>query len=295
VKSAAFFLSGPVPGPEDAGRARGARAAVGAGTACRQPAWPGSPTGAFAFSQASDPRQPRQPPESLRERKKRLTRAAIFDAAQRLFAERGFDDVTVAEIADAANISVKTLFTYVRSKEELVFGDGPTVLDAVIAAVRDRRIGETPLVAAARALLAAVGDEPARHRPVAGNSNGADGYSAIGMARLDTFCRMAHASPEAASRLRALWDQTEDALAAILAKAQDGPRELAERRLEAAQIMVLVRTVTSREVMALVTEVSAGPPRATRAPGATASREALREWIRDAAGSLARGLQSTRR
>src|SRR6185437_17093453 len=112
-------------------------------------------------------------------RKKRLTRAAIFDAAQRLFAERGFDDVTVAQIADAANISVKTLFSYVRSKEELVFGDGPTVLDAVVAAVRDRRIGQTPLVAAAKALLAAAGDTAAAGRPRPSgrdNSNSAGGY-----------------------------------------------------------------------------------------------------------------------
>lgn len=238
------------------------------------------------------------PPESLRERKKRLTRAAIFGAAQRLFAERGFDDVTVAEIADTANISVKTLFSYVRSKEELVFGDGPTVLDAVVAAVRDRRIGQTPLVAAAKALLEAAGDSPAgRSRPSGlRNSNGGGGYSAgragggepgdyraaSGMTRLDTFCRMAQASPESASRLRALWEETEDQLAAALAKPGDGPRERAARRLEAAQIMVLVRTVTSREVAAVIAEASAG-------------QDALREWIRDAAGSLARGLQATRR
>jgi AcrR family transcriptional regulator len=56
--------------------------------------------------------------EGLRERKKRLTRAAIFAAAERLFSERGFENVTVAEIADAANISVKTLFTYQRLREE---------------------------------------------------------------------------------------------------------------------------------------------------------------------------------
>jgi AcrR family transcriptional regulator len=268
----------------------------------REPAWPGGPATAAANAQASGPGDPGQPPESLRERKKRLTRAAIFGAAQRLFAERGFDDVTVAEIADAANISVKTLFTYVRSKEELVFGDGPTVLDAVVAAVRDRRIGETPLVAAAKALLAAVGDAPASlSRSATDNSKKAGGYSASGMARLDAFCRMAHASPEAASRLRALWDATEDELAAILAKPKDGPRELAARRLEAAQIMVLIRTVTSREVAALIAEASAGPPstpstpRTPRTPGMTASQEALREWIRDAAGHLARGLQSTRR
>jgi AcrR family transcriptional regulator len=267
----------------------------------REPAWPGGPATTATNAQAGGPGNPGQPPESLRERKRRLTRAAIFDAAQRLFAERGFGDVTVAEIADAANISVKTLFTYVRSKEELVFGDGPTVLDAVLAAVRDRRIGQTPLVAAAKALLEATGDAPASQlrRSGSDNSKSAGGYSAGGeMARLDTFCRMAHASPEAASRLRALWDETEDQLVMILAKPGDGPRERAARRLEAAQIMVLVRTVTSHEVTALIAEASAGAPPTPRTPGtpgARATQEALREWIRDAAGSLARGLQATRR
>jgi AcrR family transcriptional regulator len=286
VKSAAFFLTGQAPGHGNPAR--------GAGTA------------AVAASRIGEPGSPGQPPESLRERKKRLTRAAIFGAAQRLFAERGFDDVTVAEIADAANISVKTLFTYVRSKEELTFGDEPTVLDAVVAAVRDRRIGQTPLVAAAKALLEATADAPASQlkRSAPDNGKGADGYSASGeMARLGAFCRMAHSSPEAASRLRALWDETEDQLTAILAKPGDGPRERAARRLEAAQIMVLVRTVTSQEVAALIAGASAaapGPPRAQgtpRAPGtrSAASQEALREWIRDAAGSLARGLQATRR
>ena len=79
--------------------------------------------------------------EGLRERKKRLTRKAIFDVAARLFSERGFENVTVAEIADAANISVKTLFTYVRSKEELVFSDDRNILDALVAAVRNRAPG----------------------------------------------------------------------------------------------------------------------------------------------------------
>jgi hypothetical protein len=75
---------------------------------------------------------------------------------------------------------------------------------------------------------------------------------------------------------------------------------------------VLVRTVTSREVADLIAEAGAGPPRArasrmpppASAPGAAsapgtlaapAGQEALREWIREAAGSLARGLQATRR
>jgi len=208
-----------------------------------------------------------QAPESLRERKKRLTREAIFAAARGLFSERDFDDVTVAEIADAANISVKTLFTYVGSKEELLFSGRPTVLDAVVEAVRNRKLAQTPLVAAGQALLAAVDD---------GDQD----------TNIDAFLRMAGRGQAARSRLRALWDETEDALTEALATRKDGPRELATRRLTAAQIMVLVRTVTSAEVSDLI---------AKTADTEQARKEALRDWIRDAAGHLARGLQAAGR
>lgn len=208
-----------------------------------------------------------QAPESLRERKKRLTREAIFAAARALFSERGFTDVTVAEIADAANISVKTLFTYIGSKEELLFSGRPTVLDAVVEAVRNRRLAQTPLVAAGQALLAAVDDSDQDKN-------------------IDAFLRMAASGPAARSRLRALWDETEDALTEALATGKDGPRELAARRLTAAQIMVLVRTVTSTEVGDLI---------AKAADTEQGRKEALRDWIRDAAGHLARGLQAAAR
>jgi AcrR family transcriptional regulator len=208
-----------------------------------------------------------QAPESLRERKKRLTRTAIFAAARALFSERGFDNVTVAEIADAANISVKTLFTYIGAKEELLFSGRPVVLDAVVAAVGNRRLGQTPLVAAGQALLAAVDDkDPDKN--------------------LDAFLHMVSSGPAARSRLRALWDETEDALTAALATRKDGPRELAARRLTAAQIMVLVRTATSAEVADLI---------AKGADTDSQRREALKDWIRDAAGQLARGLQAVGR
>jgi AcrR family transcriptional regulator len=216
---------------------------------------------------AADPQSPQQAPESLRERKKRMTREAIFAAARALFAERGFDHVTVAEIADAANISVKTLFTYVGAKEELLFSGRPAVLDAVVAAVASRRLGQTPLVAAGQALLAAVDDQdPERN--------------------LGGFLRMAGRGPAARSRLRALWEETEDALTEALAARRDGPRELAMRRLTAAQIMVLVRTVTSAEVGDLIAKSADTDQR---------QREALKDWIRDAAGHLARGLQAAGR
>jgi AcrR family transcriptional regulator len=211
---------------------------------------------------------PEPAPEGLRERKKRLTREAIFAAADRLFSERGFENVTVAEIADAANISVKTLFTYVSAKEELLFRGQPTVLDAVVRSVASRRVGQTPLVAAAQALLTAV-DAPDESMS------------------LESFQRMLASGPAARSRVRALWEETETKLAEVLlAEARGGsgvPAERAARRLTAAQIMVLVRTVTSDEVADLITK---------SADTDSDRREALGQWIRDAAGRLARGLQS---
>ena len=210
-------------------------------------------------------------PEGLRARKKRLTREAIFAAADRLFAERGFENVTVAEIADAANVSVKTVFTYVNAKEELIFRQ-QTVLDAVVRAVASRRLGQTPLVAAAQALLAAVNETDEN-------------------LSLESFQRMVASGPAARSRVRALWDETETRLAEVLGTEARGARgdvpvERAARRLTAAQIMVLVRTVTSDEVADLITK---------SADTDSGRREALAQWIRDAAGRLARGLQSPAR
>ncbi len=57
----------------------------------------------------------------LRERKKRQTRQAITDAAMSLFAQRGFDAVTVTDVARAASVSVQTVFNYFPAKEDLFF------------------------------------------------------------------------------------------------------------------------------------------------------------------------------
>lgn len=64
----------------------------------------------------------------LRERKKQETRAAIHDAAMRLFAERGYAQTTIADIAAAANVSRATYFGYYATKEDVVFGAAPAAL-----------------------------------------------------------------------------------------------------------------------------------------------------------------------
>jgi AcrR family transcriptional regulator len=79
--------------------------------------------------------------EGLRERKKRETRETIARAAWKLFARRGFDAVTVADIARAANVSEKTVFNYFPTKEDLVFGAGMQRAAALIEAVRTRPPG----------------------------------------------------------------------------------------------------------------------------------------------------------
>lgn len=83
-----------------------------------------------------------------RERKKAATRQALAAAARRLFLERGFDEVTVAEIADAADAAVSTLFAHFPGgKEALVLGDGNEREQALTAAVRQRPAGVSVLQA----------------------------------------------------------------------------------------------------------------------------------------------------
>ncbi|MEN3281033.1 MAG: hypothetical protein V7607_2173 [Solirubrobacteraceae bacterium] len=79
--------------------------------------------------------------EGLRERKKRETREAITRAAWKLFARRGFDAVTVADIARAAKVSEKTVYNYFPAKEDLVFGAGMQRVAALIEAVSTRPEG----------------------------------------------------------------------------------------------------------------------------------------------------------
>ena len=84
-------------------------------------------------------------PQGLRERKKRATREALAATARRLFAERGFDAVTVAEIAVAADVSEKTVFNHFATKEDLVFAGGDTRLAQLRADIVERAGGVSVL------------------------------------------------------------------------------------------------------------------------------------------------------
>ncbi|MGI5438119.1 TetR/AcrR family transcriptional regulator [Streptomyces shenzhenensis] len=82
-------------------------------------------------------------PAGRRERKKAATRTAILEAATTLFLERGFDAVTVREIADKADVTPKTVYAHFPCKEALVFSTEGEQQDRLVAAVRDRTPGTT--------------------------------------------------------------------------------------------------------------------------------------------------------
>jgi AcrR family transcriptional regulator len=79
----------------------------------------------------------------LRETKKLATRQQIADVAMRLFAQRGFDHVTVGEIAADAGVSAKTVFNYFPTKEDLFYDEVPARARALAEAIRTRPDGES--------------------------------------------------------------------------------------------------------------------------------------------------------
>ena len=88
----------------------------------------------------------------LRERKRQQTRQALISVAIRLFAEKGYDQTTVAEITAAAGVSTKTFFNYFASKDEVLFPHLSGRIDGAAGIIEQRKPGET----VARVLVRAV-------------------------------------------------------------------------------------------------------------------------------------------
>jgi AcrR family transcriptional regulator len=149
------------------------------------------------------------PPElGLRERKKQQTRLHIADTARRLFTERGFDAVTVAEIARAADVAEKTVFNYFPTKEDLFYSRMEAFEDRLLGVVRDRAPGESVLDAFRRFFL-----EPSGVFAIGG-----DGSAAEATERLRDVTRVITDSPALRARERHVLERYGDALGALIAE-----------------------------------------------------------------------------
>ncbi|MBF6299222.1 TetR family transcriptional regulator [Nocardia amamiensis] len=136
----------------------------------------------------------------LRARKKQQTRENISHQATLLFLEHGFDNVTIADVAAAAQVAKMTVTNYFPRKEDLALDLHDVFVDQLARAVREREPGESAVAALRRVYL----DAAARHDPVIGFSG-------------PEFARMITGSPALVARLREFHDEREQALATTLA------------------------------------------------------------------------------
>jgi AcrR family transcriptional regulator len=82
-------------------------------------------------------------PLGRRERKKAATRKSISDTATLLFLQRGYDNVSIREVADAADVSPTTVFAHFPQKEALVFDEDDEQRDNLVRVVRERPAGRS--------------------------------------------------------------------------------------------------------------------------------------------------------
>ena len=165
----------------------------------------------------------------LRERKKQQTRQVIAETALRLFNDRGFDAVTVAQVAKAADVSEATVFNYFPTKESLFFGQMQTFEEALIQAVHERRGGESVLAAFRRFIDE--GSERLANESVA---------VAISMAG-----RIVGASSSLRAREREIVADSTDALALLLAEESGSPPDDIEPWVVANALMGAHRAIVS--------------------------------------------------
>jgi AcrR family transcriptional regulator len=137
-----------------------------------------------------------------RERRYQETRARIVDAAAELFAERGFDAVSVMEIARRAGVVEKTVFNHFPVKEGLVFDADPPMRAALLDAVRRRPAGESVSAAAGSFVVGAVS--------LLGSPE-----AATGMAQL---ARVIRGSRTLQVREREILDELTDSVAELIAE-----------------------------------------------------------------------------
>ncbi|MER5712368.1 TetR family transcriptional regulator [Streptomyces sp. NPDC042898] len=201
------------------------------------------------------------PAPGLRERKKERTRQALSDAAVALFLEKGFDAVSVAEVAAAAEVSKPTLFRYFPAKEDLVlhrFADHEDEAARVVAA--GRLAGTAPL----DALYAHVLDGLGRQDPVTGLCD----HPAV-----LAYHRLLYGTPALVARLHAYRARSEAALADAL-----GGDPL-DARVAAGQIVAVLRILAEENTARIAGGETAGEVAADAVAAAGRAFRALRDGL----------------
>ncbi|MFI1384070.1 TetR family transcriptional regulator [Embleya sp. NPDC020886] len=229
----------------------------------------------------------------LRERKRQRMAATISDVAIALFLAKGFDRVSVAEVAEAAEVSKPTLFRYFPTKEDLVLHRFADHQDEAGRVVAGRPEGVSALTALRLNFLAGLD----RHDPVTGLSD---------QPQVLAFHRLLYGTPSLVARLYAYTERSEEALADALAaaapaanadpEAADGPggdrdagadEDTMQARLAAGQI-IAVQRILARENWR---RIAAGERAAALHPVARATAERAFDRL---AGGLARYTSVTR-
>ncbi|MBS0024220.1 TetR/AcrR family transcriptional regulator [Microbacterium paraoxydans] len=170
-------------------------------------------------------------PLGRRERKKAATRKNISDVATKMFLERGFDNVSIREVADAADVSPTTVFAHFPQKEALVFDEDDEQRDRLVSAVRERRTGVT--------INRAIHDFYATELGANLTEHGDD------VARI--FLRFLNETPALRDYAAKMWLRHEDALADAIAEELDLPQPTPEIRAYARFVLQLQLLITDSD------------------------------------------------
>jgi AcrR family transcriptional regulator len=203
----------------------------------------------------------------LRERKKQRTRSAISEAAIALFLEHGFENVSITQIAEAAEVSRRTLFAYFPAKEDLVVHRVADHETEAARVVRARAAHVTPLAALREHFL----DGLRRSDPITGLNDDP---------RIGAFYRLILGTPDLIARLEGFRSTSERALDEALRETAGLPD--LDARVAAAQVVAVQWTLALDNIERL----AAGQAAASRYPAAVADAERAFAILRDGLGGL---------
>lgn len=169
----------------------------------------------------------------LRERKKQRTRETVAGVALRMFLDSGFDNVSVAEIAEAADVSKMTVFNYFPAKEDLVMHHIADHADEYARVITERPAKQAPLDALREHFLAAL----AAHDPSTGLSDSEDFLA---------FSKMVFTTPTLMMRVSAQAANQEETLTAAFAETLGTGEDDVVPYLAAHQVVATLQALGTR-------------------------------------------------